>query len=76
MYSPRPATDDQMKFIRALQSKLKLNDATMDIQSKRMFGVPVAEITIKQASMLIDELKTWKDVPAALRRAMGQADLF
>jgi hypothetical protein len=76
MFTPYPITNEQLGDIRALQHRLKLNDSAIDLQSKKMFAKSLDELTIRDASVLISELQSWKKIPSDLQRAMGQLDLL
>lgn len=69
-------TGKQLDGIHDLQRRLHLSNAALDSLCEDRFGCPFSRITRDQASTLIDEMKHWTEVPADLRREMGQQDLF
>lgn len=69
-------TKPQITYVRALQRRLRLPDRTLDQYCTERFGRPFADLDRDQASVLLDEMVGWEDVPASLKRAMGQLDLF
>lgn len=71
-----PPTYKQLGFIRQLAKKHKMTGLMLDLRCEQRFGVPLASIDKSQASALIDEMSAWESVPADLRRASGQLDLF
>lgn len=75
VYRIQPTTR-QHDFVQALQRKLALSDAALDAHCGQRFGSPYAELDRTQVSALLDELQRWEAVPAELKRAMGQMDLF
>lgn len=68
-------TEKQVDFVRALQRQLHLPDALLDRHCTESFGGAFASLNRSQMSALIDELLTWKAVPAHLQRMRGQQDL-
>lgn len=71
-----PPSDLQLDFVRDLRAQLRLPAPLLDRHCCDTFGRPFAKLDRRQVSKLIDELKTWKAVPAHLQRAAGQQDLF
>jgi hypothetical protein len=70
-----PATEKQDRFVRALQHRLHLPDALLDNHCLRRFRVPYLACDRRQVSELIDEMRSWEDLPVDLMRAKGQQDL-
>lgn len=68
-------TEKQIDFVRALQRQLHFPDTLLDRHCAEEFGRSFAGINKSQMSVLIDELLTWKTVPAHLQRLRGQQDL-
>jgi hypothetical protein len=68
-------TPDQTAYVTALRKQLRLTTPLLDAQCDRMFRKPFARLSKRECSRLIDELLTWKAIPAELQRAQGQADL-
>lgn len=75
MNTNRPITEPQMLYLRAMQRKLKLPDRMIDDLCVQRFKRRFAELDIRQASALIEEMKEWQAIPAQLQREMGQVDL-
>ena len=69
-------TGTQLVYIHDLQRKLHLSAPALSRLCEDRFGCPFPQITKAQASELIAEMKRWRDVPADLKREMGQRDLF
>ena len=69
-------TTRQREYVVALQRKLHLSDAALDMHSRRTFDAPYAELERGQVTQLINQLLAWERVPAELQRAMGPQDLF
>lgn len=72
----RPATKLQIGYVRNLQRKLRLTDTALDRYCEGRFGRAFTELDRGQTSELLDEMVGWEDVPASLKQAMGQLDLF
>lgn len=72
---PAP-TQPQIDYVRGMQGKLKITDAALDLYCKAVWTRPFGELSRHEVSYLIDDMRGWKDVPPALRKAMGQLDLF
>lgn len=70
-----PVTEKQVDYIRSLQRQHHLPKALLDNHCITRFKRPFAQIDRAQASVLIDEMIGWADLPADLMRAKGQADL-
>ena len=68
-------SEKQVDYIKALQRQLHLPDELLDQHCVLTFSKPFSALGRGQASMLIDELLTWKTVPAHLQRLRGQQDL-
>lgn len=66
---------DQLSYVAGIQRRLHLPDALLDNHCVGRFGRPLAELTRREVSELLDEMTTWEQLPAALQRAKGQQDL-
>lgn len=66
----------QMNYVAALQKKLGMSDAMLDLHCENRFDRSFLECSRAQVSALIDQLSNWDAVPADLQRAFGQLDLF
>lgn len=69
-------TGKQLDYIHDLQRRLHLSAPALNTLCEQRFGCPFYRITKDHASQLIDEMQRWKQVPADLKREMGQQDLF
>jgi len=73
------ATDAQNDFIEGLRKQLHISRALLSSHTQRAYGHPVEALTKRDASLLIDEMLSWREggkgLPADLQRAAGQADL-
>jgi hypothetical protein len=72
---PEP-TEAQIAYVRSLQRQLHLPDRMLDDHTVRTFGKKFSALNRNQVSQLLDELIDWQDLPADMKRAMGQQDLF
>jgi hypothetical protein len=72
-WAPSP---EQLAYVEALRSRLRLPKALLDNHCVATFGSPFADLDRRQASALIDQLKDWEAIPADLERERGQLDLF
>ena len=52
-----PASEKQLKFIRVLQDKVELSDEALESLVDEVTGAGLAELTVRNASEVIDELK-------------------
>jgi hypothetical protein len=71
-----PMSEKQLGLIRVLQRQLRCPDDLLDRWCEQQFGCALAIIDRRQASILIDQLKSWESLPAELERMRGQLDLF
>lgn len=70
-----PPTAPQVDYLRSLQRRLRLPDALLDSHCVATWGHGFAELDRAEASVLIDEMLGWRQIPAQLRREAGQRDL-
>lgn len=68
-------TAKQIDFVLDLQRQLHCSDALLNQHCKDRFGRTFNALDRSQMSDLIDELLSWKAVPAELQRVRGQQDL-
>jgi len=74
--TPLPASPGQLQFVGVLQRKHRLSDAALDTYCRETFGGrPLAELSRREVSQLLDAMVAWEQVPAELQRALGQQDL-
>lgn len=71
-----PASDRQRRFILALGRRLRMPGRMMDDWLVATFGGHLDDLTVDQASEVIDVLNGWDDIPPDIRRASGQRELF
>lgn len=71
-----PMTDKQKSYILALCRHLHMPGRMMDDWLRATYGRHLEDLTIAQASAVIDTLAGWEDIPPDIRRASGQQDLF
>jgi hypothetical protein len=69
-------TQPQRDYIESLAKKFSLPMRMLDEHTVQRFGAKFDELTMRQASLLLDEMIAWKALPADLMRAKGQMDLF
>jgi hypothetical protein len=76
---PMSATQPQAEFIESLRKQLHLSKPLLDNHCVKAFGCELADLGVREASLLIDEMKGWtetsKGVPPVIQREAGQADL-
>lgn len=72
---PSPSTPAQLDYVRGLQRRLRLPDRMLDEHCRGRFRKPLAELSRREMSDLLDEMIGWEALPANLQRAMGQRDL-
>jgi len=68
-------TEKQDRFVRSLQRQHHLPNALLDNHCIARFRKPYGALNRQQVTALIDEMLSWENLPAALQRAKGQADL-
>lgn len=76
MIGEQTITGPQREYVEGIAKRLRLPLRTLDDHCVRRFGRPLADLTKREASALLDEMIDWKALPAELQRAMGQLDLF
>lgn len=70
-----PISEPQLTYVRNLARKLSLPERMVSDHCVARFGVELRQLSKSDASKLLDEMLSWQDVPAELKRAQGQADL-
>lgn len=72
-------TDKQREFINQLRAKNGITTPMLNWFIRDMFKDPDVhdedDLTVPDASTLIDVMKTWDGPPPAMRRAFGQLEL-
>lgn len=55
--APQPATSKQLQFISSIARELNLSDESLHLESQSSFGTEVAELSRRDASVLIERLQ-------------------
>lgn len=69
-------TAAQRDYIAVLAKKFSLPKRMLADHCVQRFGKQLDALTLREASLLLDELLAWKALPVELQRAKGQMDLF
>ena len=73
---PGPMTEPQRNLIDQLSRQLHLPQDIRDQYCRQQFGCEYRDLTIRQASQLIERMRAWQQLPAEVQRLKGQLDLI
>ena len=71
-----PMTAPQKSYIEVLRTQMKISPDVMEQICERWTGVQLAELTVRQASSLIEGLKNSDELKRELQILAGQQPLF
>lgn len=71
-----PPTERQTLYIESIRKRLHLPVHMLDSHCVEHFRKPLKELDRSEASLLLDEMVKWDDLPREMMIAMGQRELF